>query len=193
MSHGGKRLNAGRKLGSGKYKEPTKVMRIPLSRIVDVLDILINENSKGTDKGLSQRGGIFAAEVKTACALPLYTSAVAAGFPSPAEDHYDETLDLNQHLLNNPEATFFVRATGDSMIGAGINSGDLLIVDRSIPPQNGKIVIAVVNGELTVKRLHKNEGQLFLSPENPQYPSIEITEETEFMIWGVVTSVIHAV
>jgi DNA polymerase V len=192
MTHGGKRPNAGRKLGSGKYKEPTKVMRIPISRIVDVLEVLINENTKKMNRS-PQDQEFCKAAINTSYALPLYTSAVAAGFPSPAEDHYDQTLDLNQHLLNNPEATFFVRATGNSMLGAGINSGDLLIVDRSIPPQNGKIVIAVVDGELTVKRLYKNEGRLFLSPENPEYPSIEITENTEFMMWGVVTNVIHAV
>jgi DNA polymerase V len=192
MSHGGKRPNAGRKLGSGKYKEPTKVMRIPISRIVDVLNVLINENAKRTARPLKDQH-FFRADNSTSYTLPFYTSAVAAGLPAPAEDHCDQTLDLNQHLLNNPEATFFVRATGNSMLGAGINSGDLLIVDRSIPPQNGKIVIAVVDGELTVKRLYKNEGRLFLTPENPDYPSIEITANTEFMIWGVVTNVIHTV
>ncbi|MBL0941458.1 MAG: translesion error-prone DNA polymerase V autoproteolytic subunit [Alphaproteobacteria bacterium] len=192
MTHGGKRPNAGRKLGSGKYKEATKVMRIPISRIGDVLNILINENIRKTHN-FPQDQEFQRAAINTSYALPLYTSAVAAGFPAPAEDHYDQTLDLNQHLLNNPDATFFVRATGNSMLGAGINSGDLLIVDRSIPPQSGKIVIAVVDGELTVKRLYKKEGQLFLSPENPEYPSIEITENTEFMMWGVVTNVIHAV
>lgn len=192
MTHGGKRPNAGRKLGSGKYKEPTKVMRIPISRIGAVLDILINENTKKTHS-FPQDQEFQKAAINTSYPLPLYTSAVAAGFPAPAEDHYDQTLDLNQHLLNNPDATFFVRATGNSMLGAGINSGDLLIVDRSIPPQSGKIVIAVVDGELTVKRLYKKEKQLFLFPENPDYPTIEITENTEFMVWGVVTNVVHAV
>ncbi|MGB0935458.1 MAG: LexA family protein [Alphaproteobacteria bacterium] len=124
--------------------------------------------------------------------VKMYSMAVAAGFPSPAEDYAEGRLDLNEHLLHNPEATFFVRVSGDSMIGAGIHPDDLLIVDRSISPTPGRIVIAVINGELTVKRLFRDSGKLCLMPENPDYPAIEITEEMDFMIWGVVTNVIHS-
>jgi DNA polymerase V len=102
------------------------------------------------------------------------------------------TKDLNKQLVKHPTATFFVRVTGDSMIDAGIHSGDTLIVDRSLEPKNGSIVIAVLNGELTVKRLSKESNKLYLMPENQNYDPIEILEETQFEIWGVVTNVIHS-
>ncbi|MEE3717957.1 translesion error-prone DNA polymerase V autoproteolytic subunit [Tumidithrix elongata RA019] len=123
--------------------------------------------------------------------LPLYLCPVSAGFPSPAEDYIEGRLDLNRYLVKHPAATFFVRVTGDSMIDAGIHPGDLLIVDRAIAPTNGKIVIAVLNGELTVKRVRQSKQKLLLIPENPQYPSLEIRSEMDFQIWGVVTNVIH--
>ena len=122
---------------------------------------------------------------------PLFMIPVAAGFPSPAEDYIEAHLDLNQYLIRHQAATFFVRASGDSMIGAGIYSGDLLIVDRAIQPTNGNVVIAVVNGELTVKRLFKEGDCLLLLAENEQYEPLEINEHTEFQIWGVVTNSIH--
>ncbi len=124
--------------------------------------------------------------------LPLYAARVAAGFPSPADDYIEGKLDLNQHLIKHPAATFFVRVEGDSMIGAGIHSGDILVVDRSLKPRHGKIVIAVLNGELTVKRLEQRKGVLRLLPENNSYPIVEITDAMDFTIWGVVTNVIHA-
>jgi DNA polymerase V len=117
---------------------------------------------------------------------------VEAGFPSPAEDYVEGQLDLNKHLIKHPAATFFVRATGDSMIHAGIFPGDILIVDRSIEPVDKKVVIAVINGELTVKRFRKIDGKAFLVPENEKYRAIELTEETGGEIWGVVTNVIHS-
>ncbi len=123
---------------------------------------------------------------------PLYAARVAAGFPSPADDYIEGKLDLNQHLVKHPAATFFVRVEGDSMIGAGIHSGDILVVDRSLKPCHGKIVIAVLNGELTVKRLEQRKGILRLLPENNSYPAVEITAAMDFMIWGVVTNVIHS-
>lgn len=124
-------------------------------------------------------------------ALPLFSSRVSAGFPSPADDFLERKLDLNEHLIKHPAATFFVRATGDSMIGAGIHSGDLLVVDRSLTPRNDHIVIAVLEGELTVKRLCQKAGRVFLVAENKEYKPIEVTEENNFNVWGVVTSVIH--
>lgn len=126
----------------------------------------------------------FLSAVTSTLRLPLILSRVAAGFPSPADDFIEGSLDLND-FIDHPAATYFVRAQGDSMIGAGIYDGDLLIVDRSLEPKNGSIVIAAVMGELTVKRLRKSaKGTWLLVPENPKYPIIPLPEETQ--IWGVV-------
>ena len=124
-------------------------------------------------------------------AKPLYLEAVAAGFPSPAEDYIDRCLDLNEHLIEHPAATFFVYASGNSMVGAGINDGDLLVVDRAVEPQNGSIVIAIIEGEFTVKRMDRRNGKLFLLPGNSDYQPIEITGESDFQGWGVCRYVIH--
>ena len=125
--------------------------------------------------------------------LPLFASPISAGFPSPADDYMEKKLDLNEHLVGNRQATFFLRVSGDSMIGAGIHNGDLLIVDKSIPAVHKKIVVAVVDGELVVKRLLYANQKVFLAAENPNYAQIEVTEEQEFAVWGVVTKVIHEV
>jgi len=117
--------------------------------------------------------------------------SVSAGFPSPATDYMENKLDLNEHLIKHPAATFIVKANGISMIEAGISSGDLLIVDRSISPRNDNIVIASILGDLTVKKLQKKNQSFFLMSANESYPSIEIKEEMECFIWGVVTYVIH--
>jgi DNA polymerase V len=119
-------------------------------------------------------------------ALVLYTSRVPAGFPSPADDHLDDKLDLNLHLIRRPAATFFVRANGESMKEAGIFDGDLLIVDRAIAPQASDIVIAVIDGELTVKRLKKVQGTWALTAENREFPDIHLGE-AGCEVWGVVT------
>jgi len=129
--------------------------------------------------------------LSTPYACLLFLVPVSAGYPSPADDYLDSPLDLNQYLITHPTATFFVRVAGESMREAGIHSGDVLIVDRALTPRNGSIVIAVVNGELTVKRLSTQRGQLVLMPENPQYTPLPITEATAFDVWGVVTYVIH--
>jgi DNA polymerase V len=121
----------------------------------------------------------------------LFEAGVSAGFPFPAADYEESKLDLNRYLVKNPAATFFVRAAGDSMEGAGINNGDLLIVDRSLEPRDGNVVIAVINGELTVKRIRIHKKHITLQPENSDYPSQQITGDTEFEVWGVVTNVIH--
>ncbi len=125
--------------------------------------------------------------------LPLFISKVAAGFPSPADDYVEKTLDLEELLIQKPAATFFVRAQGDSMLGAGIHPNDILVVDRSKEPMPDKIVICAVNGELTVKRLIVADGQWRLKAENPAYPDIPLTEDLETVFWGTVTNVIHPV
>jgi DNA polymerase V len=125
--------------------------------------------------------------------LPLFTGKVAAGFPSPADDYVEKSLDLNDLLVQKPAATFFVRAEGESMLGAGIHPNDILVVDRSLEPVAGKIVICALNGELTVKRLKLSDQRWLLAAENPAYPDIELAADMEMVIWGVVTNVIHAV
>jgi DNA polymerase V len=134
---------------------------------------------------------IFKAEIGSPLPLPIFLANVQAGFPSPAEDFLDKTLDLNELLIAHPAATFFVRVAGDSMQNAGISSGDVLIVDRALDALDNAIVIAVINAEFTVKRLIKKEGRVFLAPENPSYPILEVTPESDFQVWGVVTYVIH--
>ena len=171
MTHGGKRTGAGRPRGSNIWGESTKSTRIPISKIPAVQAFLENEGN--------------------ANACPLYSSHVRAGFPSPADDYIESYLDLNTHLIKHPAATFFVTASGDSMTGAGIQSGDMLIVDKSLDATHGKIVIAAIDGELTVKRLLRHEGRVQLLPENNKYTPIDITDEHDLVIWGVVTHVIH--
>ena len=123
--------------------------------------------------------------------IPFYLHKAGAGFPSPATDYMENKLDLNEYLIKHPAATFIVKAKGLSMTDAGILSGDLLIVDRSVSPKNNAIVIASIFGDLTVKKLHKKENSLFLLSANSDYPSIEVKEEMECFIWGVVTYIIH--
>lgn len=121
----------------------------------------------------------------------IFSATVSAGFPSPAADYQEGKLDLNRHLIKNPPATFFVRVNGDSMIGAGIHSGDLLIVDRSLEAKNNCVIIAALNGELTVKRIHLRNNKITLVPENENYAAQKIEGDMEFEVWGVVTNVIH--
>ena len=134
---------------------------------------------------------VFRPDLAVKHRLPLFLSSVRAGFPSPAEDYIEGKLDLNEHLVRRPAATFLVRAVGDSMIGAGIYPNDILIVDRSITPRHGSIVIAVINGELTVKRLNVRGNQRLLEAANPSYEAIRITQDMDLWCWGVVTSAIH--
>lgn len=169
MPRGGQRSGAGRRRGSGKFGELTKAIRVPVSLVEDIY--------KAVQHGFYR--------------LPLYQSLVMAGFPSPAEDEVECELDLNELLIKQPTATFFLRVSGSSMINAGIHDNDILVVDRSLEPVHGKIVIAAVNGELTVKRLYRKGGKIQLVAENEAYAPIQITEESELHIWGVVTSVIH--
>lgn len=121
----------------------------------------------------------------------LYVSQVPCGFPSPAEDYIETPLDLNDHLISKPAATFFVKAKGDSMIGVGIFDGDLLIIDRSKTANNDQVILAVLNGEFTLKKLVKIRNELWLYPENSKYKPIRINEEMDFQVWGVLTYSIH--
>jgi DNA polymerase V len=123
--------------------------------------------------------------------IPVYTNTVPAGFPSPAEDHMDLDLNLHEYLVQHPSATFCVRVVGESMIDAGIHSGDVMVVDRALEPQNNNIVLAVLNGEFTVKRIKKNRTDLYLVPANESFKPIKITETMNFQVWGVVTHIIH--
>jgi DNA polymerase V len=134
---------------------------------------------------------VLTPEQVTSYALPLFSTNVSAGFPSPADDYADVKLDLNQYLIKHPSATFFLRVKGNSMIDAGIHEGDLLIVDRSVTAANNKVIIGVLNGDFTVKTMEKRGEQLFLTPANKEYKRIEVQPGMDFKIWGVVTYVIH--
>ncbi len=127
-----------------------------------------------------------------ALTLPFYTCLIPAGFPSPAEDYEEQPLDLNRYLFAHPASTFLARITGDSMTGAGIHPGDIITVDRAIPPADGHIVVAVVDGEHTVKRLRRRQGRVWLEAENDRYPALELLADSRLDIWGVVTHVIHS-
>lgn len=169
MSKSGLRAGFGRLKKSEKFNEVTNAVGIPISEIENILKCV---------------------RYKVYC-LPFYQHTISAGFPSPAEDEIEGKLDLNELLIKRPSATFFLRVSGSSMIKAGIHHNDILIVDRSIVPSNGKIVIASVNGELTVKRLIREGNKVQLIAENEKYRPIEITGDIELHIWGVVTNVIH--
>ena len=134
---------------------------------------------------------LFQSIKKKQILTPVFLDSVSAGFPSPATDYMENKLDLNEYLIKQPASTFIVKAKGLSMTDAGILSGDLLIVDRSITPKNNDIVIASIFGDLTVKKLQKKENSLFLLSANSDYPSIQVKEEMECFIWGVVTYIIH--
>ena len=123
----------------------------------------------------------------------LVEQGVSAGFPSPADDFKEIRISLDKELVKNQESTFYARVSGESMIEAGIDDGDLLIIDRSLSPENGKIAICLVDGEFTVKRIKKEKSKFYLIPENKNYNRIEINEENELFIWGIVTYVIKSV
>lgn len=125
--------------------------------------------------------------------IRLYSSWVQAGFPSPADDHLDKSLDLNELMVNHPAATFFVRVAGDSMIDAGIFQGDILVIDRSLTHKHNDIVLAMVGNEYTIKRLSLRANEILLCAENPRYKAIKITSEDELIIWGVVSGVVRQV
>ena len=199
-AHGGARAGAGRPKGQGRWGEPCQRVSIPASRVAEVLDFLAASYDKRMAKveadmpALLQQAdmALFYPDASARVfKLPLFGHRIAAGFPSPADDYVEDRIDLNQHLIRHKEATFFLRVKGDSMLGAGIHDGDLLVVDRALDPVDGKIVIAVLDGELTVKRLERKAGRVRLMPENPAYAPIVVQNAQELVIWGVVTNVIH--
>ena len=135
----------------------------------------------------------FSANLSTSCnKYPLFSNKVSCGFPSPAEDHIEKNISLDELLIKHPAATFFLRAKGDSMINAGIFSDDILIVDRSIHPESGHVVVAAVNGELLIKRLIIQKGQTLLVAENKEFKTISMQKGDDLHVWGAVTNVIHS-
>jgi len=171
MARGGKRKGAGRPKGTGKFGEPTKAIRLPISMIDRIMQFIAQK----------------------ALLIPIYTTQVQAGFPSPADDTQPETFDLIERLVPNPAATFLVRVQDESMAGAGIYPDDILLVDKSVEATHENIVLAVVDGEFTVKRLLRKGNTVELVAENPHFPAISVSDESELNIWGVVKQVIHQV
>ena len=121
---------------------------------------------------------------------PWFDAGISAGIPSPADDFKERHLSLDEELIKNKEATFFARVSGQSMIGAGLDDNDLLVIDRSLEPSHNKIAVCFIDGEFTVKRLRVEKDSLWLQPENTKYQPIKVTEENNFLIWGIVTNVI---
>ena len=133
----------------------------------------------------------FTPDFTTLLELPLSGTAIAAGFPSPAEEYVEIALDLNKELIKHPAATFYARVKGDSMVDAGIQDGDLLVIDKALEPKEGSIAVCYLDGEFTVKRLSVREEGVYLMPANDEFRPIRITEENDFLVWGIVAYVIH--
>ena len=188
---GGKRESAGRKLGSGKFKEATTVLRMPASQLPVVKDFLAAYQRKKLSADLDVVGDIVLPALNTTpIKLPLFLSKVAAGFPSPAEEHVEKRLDPSEFLIDQKDATFFVTIQGLSMMDVGLLPGDKAVVDRSKLASIGDIVLAVIDGEFTIKTLaRKKDGTPRLLPANSTgaFSPIEIKEGMDFEIWGVVT------
>lgn len=186
---GGVREGAGRKAGTGKFREPTSVLRIPASQAPIIHDFLAAYQRKKLTADIDavtdfEWPALQAISIK----LPLYSSKVSAGFPSPAEEHVEKRLDPSEFLIDQKDATFFVTIQGYSMIDVGLLPGDKAVVDRSRQASVGDIVLAVLDGEFTIKTLaRKKDGTPRLLPANKDFSPIEISEEMSFDIWGVVT------
>jgi DNA polymerase V len=135
---------------------------------------------------------IYSALTDTALELPLVSEGISAGFPSPALDFIDLTIDLNKHLIKHPASTFYGRVKGQSMKDEGIHDGDLLVIDKSLDPIDGKIAVCYLDGEFTIKRIKLEKEICWLMPANPLYEPIKVTDENDFLIWGIVTHVIKA-
>lgn len=141
----------------------------------------------------SQNLDIYSALTETKLALPFVSEGISAGFPSPALDFVDLSIDLNRHLIKHPSSTFYGLVKGHSMKNAGIFDGDLLVIDKSLEPIDNRIAVCYIDGEFTLKRIKIEKKQCWLIPENENYEPIKVTEENEFLIWGIVTYVIKAV
>ena len=176
--------------GTGKFKGPTKAMRVPCHLLPQIQTLISQEImcNSGADTSVLE----FKKPVQAPHLIPLFQDKVAAGSPIPAEDVVEDKIDLSTYLVQHPESTFLVRAQGQSMIGAGIFQDDLLIVDNKITPQSGHIIIALIDTEVTVKRLQIKDKKITLLPENPDYQPIIITSAITFSISGVVKHVIHS-
>lgn len=183
IKRGGPRPGAGRKAG-----EPTTLLRVPVSQTESVRDFLAAQLKKRQQTAQDNVVELVELAVDTtSVSLPLYTTKVAAGFPSPADDHVEKRMNPSEYLIDNETATFFVRVKGDSMVDAGIFEDDVLVIDRTRVPQVGDIVLAMLDGEFTVKTLGKSKDGARLLPANKLYPVIEVGQEQSFEIWGVVT------
>lgn len=184
-NRGGFRLGAGRKSGSGLYGEETKVIRVPRSSVSDIKKYInLSKSSNVEEVNLAYKN-------TTHNPLVLFEHKVPAGFPSPADDHVEKRLDLNEYLIKKSDATFFVKIKGDSMVDASINDGDIVIVDRSMQAKVGDIVLASVDGNFTIKTLSKYKLNPRLLPANEKYKPIEINDNTQFELWGVVTGAVR--
>jgi DNA polymerase V len=181
---GGRRDRAGRK---PLYDEPTKVIRIPESRVIEIKNYLTETPHKNQFHDIAS---IQWVTPHSRMQIPLASEKVAAGFPSPAQDYVDRMLDMNEHLIQNEVATFIVKVASLSMRDAGIGVDDELVVDRSLEAQHEDIVIALIDNEFTVKRLMIENGIRWLKAENPEYSDIHLKDGQEMILWGVVTYVL---
>lgn len=188
---GGSRVGAGRKVGTGKFRETTSVVRVPASQEPVIKDFLLAYQRKRLQTDLDVVGAFELPSLNAIpIPLPLYSSKVSAGLPSPAEDHVEKRLDPSEFLIDQKETTFFVTIQGYSMIDVGLLPGDKAVVDRSKLASVGDIVLAVLNGEFTIKTLSRHKSgapRLLPANSNGDYSPIEITEDMQFEIWGVVT------
>jgi DNA polymerase V len=139
---------------------------------------------------MNQKIQFFIPDLENQLELPYISSGIKAGFPSPAADFDESKISLDNVLVKNKEATFYAKASGNSMIGAGIDDGDILVIDRSLEPKNNKIAVCFIDGEFTVKRIKLENEEVYLMPENSNYKPLKISEENELIIWGIVTYVI---
>ncbi len=171
MTRGGKRVGAGRPKGTGKYGEVTIPVRVPASMVTEVQAWVMRKGD----------------------GIPLFTESVRAGLPTAAEGTVDKRVNLHDMLVPHAESTFMVRVQGPSMIDAGMDEGDLLVVDRSLPAKDGKIVVAAVDGDLTVKTLHRKNNRVELWPANPDFDVIVVGPEQSLEVLGVVTTVIRQI
>lgn len=187
--HGGTRLGAGRKAA---YGEPTKTVRVPQSLIPVVVGYL--DEVKRRAQAPSETGGLKPiASMRAATSVPALGRRVRAGKPTSGDDYQEDAVDLGKHLVRDPSSTFVMKVAGWSMRDAGIADGDELVVDRGVAPEDGRIVVADVDGELTVKRLKRTTTGWLLQAANPDFADIPVGDKSELNIWGVVTRVIHAV
>ena len=197
-SRGGHRPGAGRPAGTGRIdtSEPLIQIRVPVDDKDAVIALVKSRQTarQASPEELAARypGQVLVpARLAPVLSVPLHAAGVRAGFPSPADDYVEVTLDLNHYLIDDAPATFLVRARGESMIGARIFDGDILVVDKGRTPSSGDIVVAAVEGEFTVKRLCRRGSQVILQADNPAFPDIVPTYEQELVIWGVVTGCVR--